>query len=87
MFRSLMLSVALLSSVAAATAPAFAQSQGFPSPFDTRGTPEDEKACRGDAVKLCRDVLGNDMAVLACFQRQRQKLSRACNAVLVKYGQ
>jgi hypothetical protein len=54
-----------------------------------RGTPEDQAACKGDAVKLCKDVLAlNDsMVVLACFQRNRPRLSRPCAAVLQKYGQ
>jgi hypothetical protein len=50
-------------------------------------TPQDERDCRSDAVKLCRSALGNQMAVLACFQRQRHKLARRCQAVLRKYGQ
>jgi hypothetical protein len=59
----------------------------FPPLIDTRGTPDDQEACKHDAVTLCKSVLGDDMAVLACFQRQRAKLSKSCNAVLVKYGQ
>lgn len=72
-------------------APAIAKAQSpipfpLPLPFDTRGTPEDQRACRNDAVKLCRPVLGDDSAVLRCFQSQRSKLSRPCAAVLAKYG-
>lgn len=61
----------------------------FPSPFDARGTPEDEKACRGDATKLCRHLLSqnDDFLVLQCFQANRSKLSKSCEAVLRKYGQ
>ncbi len=59
----------------------------FPPLIDTRGTPDDQAACKNDAVTLCKSVLGDDMQVLACFQRQRAKLSKSCNAVLVKYGQ
>ena len=54
---------------------------------DTRGTPEDQRACNGDARKFCRKVLADDMAVLHCFQQNRRKLSRACQAVLKKYNQ
>ena len=74
---SLALLTAVLGPVAQAQAP---QPSG-------RGTPDDEKACKTDAVKLCRNVLGDDFAVLQCFQAQRQKLSPACRAVLEKYGQ
>jgi hypothetical protein len=52
------------------------------------GTPDEEKACKGDAQRRCRAVLDQgDMAVLACLQRQHNKLSRACKAVLRKHGQ
>jgi len=71
--------------------PSVAHAQASPPlpipPFlDMRGTPEDQRACHGDAVRLCRDVLESDMAVLQCFQRQRERLSPACRAVLQKYG-
>ena len=49
-------------------------------------TPEDQAACRPDARKYCREHVGNDMAVLACFQQNRAKLSEPCAAVLRKYG-
>lgn len=83
----------LLASVSAVFAPVPAsaqaqqQQQGFPPLIDTRGTPEDQKACERDAVKLCKPVLGDDFAVLRCFQENREKLAPACRAVLVKYGQ
>jgi hypothetical protein len=65
-------------------APVMAQAQMAPN----SGTPDDEKACSGDARRHCRAVLDQgDMAVLACLQRQHGKLSRACQAVLRKHGQ
>jgi hypothetical protein len=66
--------------------PSVAQRPLIPTPFDTRGTPEDQAACRPDARKLCREHVGNDMAVLACFQQNRAKLSEPCAAVLRRYG-
>jgi hypothetical protein len=64
-----------------------AQSQQPMRP-DARGTAEEEKACEPDARRLCRSVIQQgDMAVLACFQRQRAQLSRACAAVLRRHGQ
>jgi hypothetical protein len=66
--------------------PTLAQRPLIPTPFDTRGTPEDQAACRPDARKYCREYVGNDMAVLACFQQNRAKLSEPCAAVLRKYG-
>jgi hypothetical protein len=63
--------------------PAFAQAPGGGG----RGSAQDQRACAPDARKLCRSSLGDDMAVLRCFQSNRSKLSRACRAVLTKYGQ
>jgi hypothetical protein len=51
-----------------------------------RGTNSDQRACRNDAVRFCRDVIEDDMAVLNCFLSNRTKLSRACDAVLRRHG-
>jgi hypothetical protein len=52
--------------------PTMAQAQTAPN----RGTPEDQKACSGDARRHCRAVLDQgDMAVLACLQQQQRKLT------------
>jgi hypothetical protein len=51
-----------------------------------RGTPEDARNCRQDAVKFCKDYLDSDDAVLKCFQANREKLTPACQGVLKKYG-
>ena len=85
MVRSLFL-LALL--MAASAAPAQAQNAPMPLPpfLTPRGTPEDQRACRPDAVRLCKEVIDNDDQVLRCFQTRRQLLSPACEAVLVKYG-
>jgi len=85
MVRSLFL-LALL--MAASAAPAPAQNAAIPLPpfLTPRGTPEDQRACRPDAVRLCKEVIDNDDQVLRCFQARRQLLSPACEAVLVKYG-
>ncbi|NVO13928.1 MAG: hypothetical protein HXX10_07815 [Rhodoplanes sp.] len=72
----------------ASASAALAQSAPFPLPLpSTRGTDEDQKACRQDATTLCKPYLGDDMAVLSCFQSQRPKLSVSCRKVLEKYGQ
>jgi hypothetical protein len=87
MTRSLFLLAILLAS---AVMPAAAQQQqpSFPLPpfLTPRGTPEDQRNCRPDAVRLCKDVMGNDDAVLRCFQANRAKLSPPCAGVLEKYG-
>jgi hypothetical protein len=79
-FAALLVALLLLPTVAAA--------QIAPPPPGARGTAEEEKACEPDARRLCRNVIPQgDMAVLACFQRQRTQLSRACAAVLRRHGQ
>ena len=77
----------MLALLCVAPTSAFSQNAPFPPLFDTRGTPEDQRACRGDAVKFCKQVLENDQAVLLCFKRNRAQLSRSCDATLRKYGQ
>jgi hypothetical protein len=61
----------------------------FPPFMDMRGTPEDQRACRPDAIKLCRNVLdqNDSMVVLQCFLANRTKLTAPCRGVLQKYGQ
>jgi hypothetical protein len=75
--RKLLLAITL-SSLSLSTA-AFAQSMG---------TPQEQAACSRDAQRFCRSVISQgDMAVLACFQQNRPKISRACDAVLRSHGQ
>ena len=75
--RKLLLAITLLS-LSLSTA-ASAQSMG---------TPQEQAACSRDAQRFCRNVISQgDMAVLACFQQNRPKISRACDAVLRSHGQ
>ena len=85
MARSLFLLAILM---AASTAPVQAQNPPIPLPpfLTPRGTPEDQRNCRPDAVRLCKDHMGDDDATLRCFQANRAKLSAACAGVLEKYG-
>jgi hypothetical protein len=46
----------------------------------------EKAACMPDAIKLCRDAMPNVQSVLACFSRNRDKISGRCNAVLAGYG-
>jgi hypothetical protein len=87
-----MLKTGLLCGIALAASAALVQAQPLPLPIppflDMRGSPEDQRACQPDAVRLCREVLSRgDMAVLQCFQHFRPYLTPACRAVLQKYGQ
>jgi hypothetical protein len=38
------------------------------------------------AIRLCRDAVPNVQSVLACFSKNRSKISGRCNAVLASYG-
>jgi len=76
--------------LSAFASPAYTQGPPpFPPFLDMRGTPEDQRACRPDAVKLCRHVLeqNDSMIVLQCFLQNQQRLSVPCRGVLQKYGQ
>lgn len=63
---------------------ASALAQGF-----GQGTPEEQQACRRDAIKFCREASStNDtFRVLACLQSNRAKLAKACQKVLESHGQ
>ena len=58
---------------------AFAQSSG---------TPQDQAACRASVKRYCAQAIqGGDMMVLSCLQQNRPRISKACQRVLLKYGQ
>jgi hypothetical protein len=62
----------------------------LPLPFPNfQGTPEEQRACRPDVVKLCKEYLGqnDNMIVLRCLQNNKRRLSTACHGVLAHYGQ
>ena len=66
-------------SVVAATAPAHAQDD-----MRARG----DKACNGDAKRLCSKFFGQgDMVILQCFQEHRARLSTPCRRFLTEVGQ
>ena len=62
----------------------------LPLPFPNfQGTPEEQRACRPDVVKLCKDYLGqkDNTIVLRCLQANKVRLSAPCHRVLAHYGQ
>ena len=62
----------------------------LPLPFPNfQGTPEEQRACRPDVVKMCKEVLGqnDNTIVLRCLQANKVKLSPPCHSVLAHYGQ
>jgi hypothetical protein len=56
----------------------------------SNGTKEEQKACAPEGVKFCGHELDVDAsdtaAVLKCLQRNRQKISAQCQAVLQHNG-
>lgn len=47
---------------------------------------KDEDACDRDAHRFCKELIPDQMRVLACLQTNRQKLSKACQGVLQSHG-
>ena len=70
---SLVLAVFLVSSAAMA--------QTYPE----QNTPED-RACRGDARRFCKDDIPDQFKVGSCLQAHQDKLTRACKTVLEGHG-
>jgi len=87
-------SIAVMALVIAAGPAALAQLPPQPPPVASplsRGTEQEQAACHPDVVKYCQTELAaneNDVfGILGCLQRNRQKISRACNTVLTSHGQ
>jgi hypothetical protein len=49
-------------------------------------TPAEERACRGDAHRFCREVLSDEFQVASCLQENRNRVSHACRTVLQGHG-
>lgn len=50
----------------------------FPLQSHAAGTPEQRRACRADAMKLCRDFIPNVKRITACMEKNISKLSPLC---------
>jgi len=46
----------------------------------------DERACRGDAHRFCRDAIPDQFRVASCLQTHRDRLTHACRSVLESHG-
>jgi len=51
------------------------------APYPHENTPED-RACRGDARRFCREDIPDQFRIGSCLQAHRDRLSRACRNVL-----
>jgi hypothetical protein len=58
----------------------------LPLPMN-QGTPEDRAACEPDVKRYCQAEMPDQLRILGCLQDNRKRISRACQGVLVKYGQ
>jgi hypothetical protein len=48
-------------------------------------TPED-RACRGDARRFCKDDIPDQFKVGSCLQAHKDRLTRTCKTVLDGHG-
>jgi hypothetical protein len=79
------IAIVLAVAIAAGTTTAVAQ---LPLPLPgAQGTPEDRAACQPDVQRHCKAAIPDQLRVLNCLQDNRKRISRACQGVLVKYGQ
>lgn len=62
------------------TSPSIVLAQGH------MGSPQEQKACSGDAKRFCRQQLGDDNAVQPCLMQNRSRLSKSCSAVFQSHG-
>jgi hypothetical protein len=53
-----------------------------------QGTAQERKACSPDVKRHCSKIVDQgDLVILSCLKENRQKLSSACNKVLLSHGQ
>ena len=89
--KTIRLRVAIAVLLAVSASQALAQGP-LPLPFPPlpfpgfQGTPEEQRACRPDVIRLCKGVPSDAMPMLNCLQRNRPQLSDACRGVLQRHG-
>jgi hypothetical protein len=77
MVRNFCLVIALL----AVSSSSWAEANQNPS----QNTAED-RACRGDAHRFCKDAMPDEFRVASCLQEHKDRISHACRAVLDGHG-
>jgi hypothetical protein len=65
----------------ALSSPAWAEANQNPP----QNTAED-RACRGDAHRFCKDAMPDEFRVASCLQEHKDRISHACRAVLDGHG-
>jgi hypothetical protein len=76
----MMRSVSLILAVFLVSSAALAEAQ-----YPQENTPED-RACRGDARRFCKNDIPDQFKVGSCLQANKEKLSRVCKDMLVSHG-
>jgi hypothetical protein len=75
----------MLRSVSLVLAVVLASSAALAQTYPDQNTPED-RACRGDARRLCKDDIPDQFKVGSCLQANRERLSRTCKTMLESHG-
>ena len=78
MEKIMLRSLCLVSTLLFLTSSGWAQDKQTPS--------AEERACRGDAHRFCRDAIPDEFRIASCLQEHRDRLSHACRAVLDGHG-
>lgn len=91
MHRTLVLSLTLLLAGITAASAQFPPQPAAPQcPSPVQGSEQDRAACHGDVTTYCvAELRANQcdvFAILGCLQRNRQRLSAACQRVLQANG-
>ena len=73
-------SVSLLFAILLMSGAALAETQS-----SQENTPED-RACRGDARRFCKDDIPDQFKVGSCLQAHKDRLTRSCKTVLDGHG-
>ena len=73
--------------LAASVAAAQQRPMPLPLPLPTQGTPDEEAACKPDVRRYCPNLGDDQLRTLACLQKERARISKACLKVLEDHGQ
>jgi hypothetical protein len=75
----------MLRSVSLVLAVFLASSAAMAQTYSQENTPED-RACRGDARRLCKDDIPDQFKVGSCLQANKERFSRTCKTMLDSHG-
>jgi len=73
-------SVSVIVAVILMSSAALAQAQ------DPQQNTAEDRACRSDAHRFCKGDIPDQFKVGSCLQMNKDKLSRACKAMLASHG-